>query len=272
MISEGLCFAARFVWTERNFKFIPNAFQTHRFFCSGRDTIADIQTCSSWFTTGRTVSQNSSIISITCIQLMMTMMTFFFVFSHQFLPPFIFHGPDEVLHLRNRAQEPNGVPKTQSNRMVVYFLYSSHVFLWNHRPALISFVGKSLERVIHPGDELSTLHEMVCCPCSWGFCWYWWLWYIFLSEHFNWCSYWLQQTLLSQHACELIKMMAIWTTSSPLKLLIMICNLFHRRSCQGWTWEAWQCWQCSHRSRPNRSPDLPGTKVDNLFTKNFWMR
>ena len=50
----------------------------------------------------------------------------------------------------------------------VYFLYSSHVFLWNHRPALISFVGKSLERVIHPGDELSTLHEMVCCPCSWG--------------------------------------------------------------------------------------------------------
>ena len=49
------------------------------------------------------------------------MMTFFFVFSHQFLPPFIFHGPDEVLHLRNRAQEPNGVPKTQSNRMECIF-------------------------------------------------------------------------------------------------------------------------------------------------------
>ena len=142
--------------------------------------------------------------------------------------------------------------------MVVYFLYSSHVFLWNHRPALISFVGKSLERVIHPGNELSTLHEMVCCPCSWGFCWYWWLWYISLSEHFNWCSYWLQQTLLSQHACELIKIMAIWTTCSPLKLQIMICNLFHRRSCQGWTWEVGQCWRCLRRFRPNQSQDSPG--------------
>ena len=188
----------------------------------------------------------------------MTMMTFFFVLSHQFLPPFIFHGPDEVLHLRNRAQEPNGVPKTQSNKMVVYFLYSSHVFLWNHRPALISFVGKSLERVIHPGNELSTLHEMVCCPCSWGFSWYWWLWYISLSEHFNWCSYWLQQTLLSQHACELIKIMAIWTTCSLSKLQIMICNLFHRRSCQGWTWEVGQCWRCLRRFRPNQSQDSPG--------------
>ena len=88
--------------------------------------------------------------------------------------------------------------------------------------------------------------------------WCWWLWYISLSEHFNWCSYWLQQTLLSQHACELIKMMAIWTTCSLLKLQIMICNLFHRRSCQGWTWEVGQCWRCLRRFRPNQFQDSPG--------------
>ena len=64
--------------------------------------------------------------------------------------------------------------------------------------------------------------------------------------------------LLSQHACELIKMMAIWTTCSPLKLQIMICNLFHRRSCQGWTWEVGQCWRYLRRFRLNPSQDLPG--------------
>ena len=34
---DGLCFAARFVWKKVNTRFIPNAFQTLRFFCSGQD-------------------------------------------------------------------------------------------------------------------------------------------------------------------------------------------------------------------------------------------
>ena len=193
------------------------------------------------------------------MMMLMTMMTFFSSFLTSFFLPSSSTAPMKFftsgIELKNQMEF---LKRNQIDRMVVYFLYSFHVFLWNHRPALISFVGKSLERVVHPGNELSTLHEMVCCPCSWGFCWYWWLWYIFLSEHFNWCSSWLQQTLLSQHACELIKMMAIWTTSSPLKLLIMICNLFHRRSCQGWTWEVGQCWRYLRRFRPNRSQDSPG--------------
>ena len=37
---SGLCFAARFVWMKENTRFSPNAFQTLRFFCSGRDTKA----------------------------------------------------------------------------------------------------------------------------------------------------------------------------------------------------------------------------------------
>ena len=32
---DGLCFAARFVWKKVNTRFIPNAFKTLRFFCSG---------------------------------------------------------------------------------------------------------------------------------------------------------------------------------------------------------------------------------------------
>ena len=38
----------------------------------------------------------------------------------------------------------------------------------------------------------------------------------------------------------------------------MICNLFHRRSCQGWTWEVGQCWRYLRRFRPNQSQDSPG--------------
>ena len=34
---DCLCFAARFLWKKVNTQFIPDAFQTLRFFCSGQD-------------------------------------------------------------------------------------------------------------------------------------------------------------------------------------------------------------------------------------------
>ena len=44
----------------------------------------------------------------------------------------------------------------------------THLVGWP-QPAVIGRVSKTLEWVVHPGNELSALHKMVGRPCSWWF-------------------------------------------------------------------------------------------------------
>ena len=52
---DGSCFAARCIWRKVNTRFIPDAFQTLRFFCSGQSINADSSSSSSYFIRSRLV-------------------------------------------------------------------------------------------------------------------------------------------------------------------------------------------------------------------------